>query len=239
MRLRGVLFFTILMSLAAGTTNASAPLGFEAEVWPDFGEKNGSYAKTNMSTSASMAPSPLINEDKILGSTYYDTLSILKSSNDCSEFFGGSDASVEIFNRLMGQLSKGHFAAPIGMRMSGEVTTVFNHRTKAQYRLFNKVAINSRGPFYKKRLSISEPSVTRIGSFEPNTQEARMLIFLHELGHLVKGPNGRWLLPNDGNDEHLSRINTVKVEEVCGDEIKSVTRGEAGLKVDTDTTRER
>lgn len=231
--------FLILMSFAGTTAQATAPLGFEEEAWPDFREKSGSYAKTNLSTSASMVPSPLINEDKLLGSSYYDTLSILSSANNCSDFFGGPDASVDVFKRLMGRLRKEHNRSDIGMRMSGETTTVFNARTKARYRLFDQVSINTQGAFYKNRYSNAEPSIPRVGSFEPNTDEARMLIFLHELGHLVRGPDGKWLLPNDGNDENLSRNNTAKVEEVCGDEIKSAAKGEAGLKVDTETMQER
>ncbi len=239
MRLRGFLFLMVLMIFAAITTKANAPLGLEAEVWPDFGPRGGSYAKTNMSTPASMAPSPLISEDYVLGIAYQDTLSILSSTNNCSDFFGGTDVSVEIFNELMGRVRKVYFAAPIGMKMSGEVTSVFNARTKARYRLFNNVAINSKGPFYRDRFSNKEPSISRIGSFEPNTQEARVLMFLHELGHLLKGPDGKWLLANDGNDVDLSRSNTQKVEDVCGDEIKGIARGKAGSKVETDFTRER
>lgn len=34
-------------------------------------------------------PSPLITEDKILGSAYYDTLSILSTPNECSDFLVG------------------------------------------------------------------------------------------------------------------------------------------------------
>ena len=243
MRVREFLFVMVLVSLAAIKAEAAAPLGFENEVWPVFGNEHESKAKTDMSTSVPLAPSALvpstlINQDKVLGSAYYDTLRILGSVNDCSTFFGGPDASVDIFNKLMGRVSKDYFQSAIGMRMSGETTTVFNARTKAQFRLFKRVALNALGPFYRKRVSSSAPTMPRIGSFEPDTQEARVLIFLHELGHIVKGADGKWLLPNDGNDEGVSRNNTKKIEDVCGDEIKNLGKGEAGTPIEVNTTRE-
>jgi hypothetical protein len=53
------------------------------------------------------------------------------------------------------------------------------------------------------------------------------LIFLHELGHVVKGRDGKWLLPSDGHDMALSGRNSTAVEKVCGDEIKGLSTSEA------------
>lgn len=238
MRLRGCLLVAVLIALATTNTRAIAPLGLEHEEWPDFRVASRSYTKTNMSTSVPMAPSPLIAEDSVLSSAYYDTLSILSSENFCSEFFGGPDSSVDIFNRFVNRVRKDHLQSPIGIRMSGLTTSVFNARTKKQYRLFDKVALNTKGPFYRQRVSNAEPVVPRVGSFQPNTREARMLIFLHELGHLVKKQDGDWLLPNDGGREDLSRNNTLKVEEVCGDEIKNVAKGETAPSGEVNSTQE-
>jgi hypothetical protein len=246
MRVREFLFVMVLVSLALIKAEAAAPIGFENEVWPVFGNEgneHGSNAKTDMSTSVPLIPAPpipstLIHEDRVLGSAYHDTLRILRAANDCSNFFGGPDASVDIFNKLMGSISKDYFQSAVAMRMSGETTTVFNARTKAQFRLFKRVAVNAFGPFYKKRVSSSAPAMPRVGSFEPDTKEARVLIFLHELGHIVKGADGKWLLPNDGNDEGISRNNTKKIEDVCGDEIKSLAKGEAGTPIEATTTRD-
>ncbi|HEU0252517.1 MAG TPA: AraC family ligand binding domain-containing protein [Pyrinomonadaceae bacterium] len=41
------------------------------------------------------------------------------------------------------------------------------------------------------------------------------LIFLHELGHLIRGQNGAWLLANDGLDERQSGENTLRVQQRC------------------------
>lgn len=174
-------------------------------------------------------PSPLINEDKILGAAYYDTLSILSSPNECSEFFGGPSASVEIFNSLVGKVRKDYFSHSIGIRMSGETVNMFNATTRNQYRLFNKVSVNANGPFYRKKYSHNEPSIPGIGSFEANTKEVRVLMFLHELGHVAQGKAGEWLLPDDGRSEALSRDNTKKIEDVCGDQIRNLGKGDMAI----------
>lgn len=50
-------------------------------------------------------------------------------------------------------------------------------------------------------------------------------MLLHELGHAVE-VDGKWLLPDDGRDEELSRRNTQKIEEVCGDQIRNMGKGD-------------
>jgi hypothetical protein len=170
-------------------------------------------------------PSPLITEDKILGTAYYDTLSILSTPNECSNFFGGSSA-VEAFNDLISKVRKDFFSADIGIRMSGSAVNVFNFQTKNHYRLFNKVSINGNGPFYRSAVTKAQALISGVGKFRPNTKEARVLMFLHELGHVVKGGNGKWLLPDDGTDLSKSQDNTRKVEDVCGEQIKSLGKGD-------------
>lgn len=174
-------------------------------------------------------PSPLIEEDKILGEAYYNTLSILSTPNECSDFFGGSSASVEIFNSLIGKVRKGYFSSSIGIRMSGKAVNVFNMETKRRYRLFDQVSINGNGPFYRRKHFVAQPSVPGVGSFEANTKEVRVLMFLHELGHIVKGQSGDWLLPDDGQDDVLSRDNTKKIEDVCGDQIRNLGKGDIAM----------
>ena len=171
-------------------------------------------------------PSPLIAEDRILGEAYYDTLAILTSNNQCSEFFGGSESSVDIFNRLIERVRKDYLAVTIGIQMSGETFNAYNVRTKGRYRMFDKVSINANGPFYKQRYSDSQPTVPRVGSYSPNTREARALMLLHELGHVVEGKSGNWLLPDDGRDQSLSRENTERIQEICGDQIRTLAKGD-------------
>jgi hypothetical protein len=173
------------------------------------------------------APSPLIEEDKVLASAYFDTMGILSTENECSRFFGGPAAAVDAFGKLVGRVRKDHAAPGIGMGMSGATENFLNVQTKKEYRLFEKVVLNANGPFYRGPSDRSEPA-RRLGSFEPNTREARALIFLHELGHMVKGANGKWLLPNDGGNEGLSRRNSLAIENVCADELHGLGGSQAG-----------
>lgn len=177
--------------------------------------------------SALPPPPEMIANDKVLESVYYNTLAILSTSNSCSEFFGGSAVSMEVFNKLMGQVRKDSISSTVAMRMHGTTLNAEDARTGARYRLFSKVSINTNGPFFKKRNFNSERSVFGVGSFAPNTREVRILILLHELGHLMRGQNGTFLLPDDGGNEEVSRNNSYKIEEVCGNQIKSLGNGEA------------
>lgn len=219
MRLREFLFGTALMSIALVTTKAAPPTVLGDYCIPGFVSDTRSIVEPTASASPPSAPSPLISQDKALGSAYYDTVSILSSKNPCSDFFGGSD-SVEIFNELVSKIRKDALSVGVGMRMSGLTTNVHDARTKKNYRLFEKVSLNSRGPFYRRKATLWEPTVPRVGRFEPNTKEARVLMLLHELGHVIEGSDGRWLLPDDGKNEGLSRANSSKVEDVCDDQIR-------------------
>jgi hypothetical protein len=221
MRLREFLFGTALMSIALITTRASAPTVWGGDCRPDFADDAPSSVEARPSVPPPSAPSALISEDKVLGSAYYDTVSILSSNNPCSDFFGGP-ASVDIFNQLVSRIRKDVFAVGIAMRMSGATTNVHDARTKKNFRLFENVALNSHGSFYRKRAGLWEPTIPRVGRFEPNTKGARALILLHELGHVMKGSDGHWLLPDDGKDEGLSRANSRKIENVCEHEINAL-----------------
>jgi hypothetical protein len=227
MRLREFLTGTALMSFALLIVKAGPPPLFRDEINDDFVSENEGATKPNMSVSLPAAPSPLIAKDKVLRAAYYDTLSILSTNNVCSDFFGGPALSIEAFNHLVGLLRKDHLSGSIAMRMTGETTNVRNEITKKQYRLFEKVSINANGSFYRGRFSITNPPVPPIGTFEPNTKQVRVLIFLHELGHLIKGKDGAWLLPNDGNSDDVSKLNTRKIEDVCGSQIKGLGKSES------------
>ena len=51
-----------------------------------------------------------------------------------------------------------------------------------------------------------------------------MLILLHELGHVMRGPDGQWLLQNDGEDEGKSLANSQKIEDVCEGELSTLSK---------------
>ena len=225
MRLRDLLMATTLMSFTLITTLAS-PL----PVLVGRTEFEDDYLKTNTPPRAVLllpAPPESIAKDKVLESVYYNTLAILSTSNRCSEFFGGPNTSMDIFSRFVGQVRKDYDSSSVAMRMRGPTINGADVRTNARYRLFSKVHINANGPFYKSANSRSERTIFGIGTFPPNTREVRVLILLHELGHLIRGNDGNWLLPDDGGNERLSRENSRKIEDVCGEQIKRVSDGEA------------
>jgi hypothetical protein len=224
MRLREVLFGTALMSIALVTTKAGAPTvlcDYCAPNSPDEIRSIVAPKPIEAPVAAPSAPSPLISQDKILGAAYYDTVSILRSNNSCSNFFGGPD-SVSIFNELVSKIRKDSLPADIGMRMTGTTINIHDARTKKNYRIFDKVSLNSRGSFYRRKVGPWEANVPRIGTFEPNTKQARVLMLLHELGHVMKGTDGKWLLPDDGKNEDMSRANSYKIEDVCNDQLRSL-----------------
>jgi hypothetical protein len=106
--------------------------------------------------------------------------------------------------------------------MTGESTIVVSARTGFTFRLFEKAEINLDGPFYQGSAAFVRGRVPQIGPFESNTREARATAVLHELGHLIRGRNGQWLLPNDGEDSGKSEANTRRVLDVCGEEIRAL-----------------
>ena len=228
MRLRDFLKATTLMSLAliTGLGNPLPPALLERREFED------DYLKASPPPRSAWPAAPeTITQDKVLESVYYNTLSILSTSNRCSDFFGGSAASMEVFTRLMGQVRKDTLSSTVAMRMHGYTTNGEDARTGARYRIFSKVSINTNGPFYKRKTFNSERSVFGVGSFGPNTREVRVLILLHELGHVMRGKDGDWLLPDDGGNEEISRNNSRKIEAVCGDLIKSLGSDDAWKNV--------
>ncbi len=174
-------------------------------------------------------PSALVRKDEALTSAYYDTMNILGGNNQCSMFFGGSEASIHVFSNFMDGIRKDFLPSSVGLKMSGDYINVLNAETKLKYRIFEKASLNSGGPFYRRRTSATGMTISGVGSFPPNSREARVLMLLHELGHLMKGADQKWLLPDDGNNMADSLKNTRKIESVCGYEIRSLNKQEAGL----------
>ena len=158
-----------------------------------------------------------------LEEAYLDSYSILKQSNSCSEFFGGSQA-IEALNQLTKQVRPAYLDRHIGFRMRGETMIVLNNRTGFRYRLFDKIEVNLDGPFYRPSGLPNRPNLSRIGTFRPSSREARVTLLLHELGHLIPKPDGQWLLRDDGNDTWQSEENTQRVIEACGKQIRELHR---------------
>lgn len=224
MKLRDFLIGTTLISLGVVNANARALL-MSDEARRQLETKSSKAAPTTMSVPLPVVLPHFIRDDRVLGEAYHDTFKILSNDNSCSNFFGGSLAAIVVLNNLVSTVKKEYLDESVGMRMSGKVTTVTDAPTNTKFRLFKRTSINAKGPFYRKRASMTEAAVPRLGGYEPNTKSIRALILLHELGHLMKGEDGNWLLPDDGRSETLSGDNSAKIENVCGEQIKNLERG--------------
>jgi hypothetical protein len=110
----------------------------------------------------------------------------------------------------------------IGLRMSGRFIIRLEPNENIEYRLFEFIHLNTVGPFFRAKAFPSETYVPKMGTFAPNTRGARALIMLHELAHLIKRRDGSWLIPDDGQNVQLSRINTMTVEARCGEQIRAL-----------------
>lgn len=166
---------------------------------------------------ASPAPTPL---DLSSGSgldkhSYADVFGILNSDNPCSRFFGGPRVAATVFNEFVLRLRRKALGpGRVAIRMWGGYTNYQSMTTGASYRLFEEAAVNSQGPFLS-RLARPEGSRLKVGRFRVETRQAKALILLHELGHLIRGGDGNWLLPPDGEDWELSESNSWTVQSRC------------------------
>jgi hypothetical protein len=149
---------------------------------------------------------------------YLDVYTILKSNNQCSSLFGGPFA-ISALNELVRNLKPRYLDKKIAIRMSGETTTVQSQMTGFLYRSFERVEVNLSGSFYR----VNSRS-TIVQEFPPNTRETRVVVLLHELGHMVKNSKNQWVLPDDGADTSLSTQNSLTVVSACRDEIKGLSR---------------
>jgi hypothetical protein len=194
-------------------------------------------AEKPAATAAAMpVPTPIeiARRDATYISTYHDVYHILSEPNPCSNFFGGPLAAVEVLNNLFVELGTTRLSnTKTSLVMSGRTRSMRSARTGVSYRLFEKAVINTNGPFYQRKYSRADAFVPSVGSFEPDTREARATIVLHELGHLLQGADGHWLLPNDGSSDEQSKKNTSTIETRCGEQIKELARSKQGANRNT------
>src|SRR6266542_1121538 len=131
-----------------------------------------------------------------LDRAYLDARTLLDHDSPCSQFYGGSK-SEQVLDELAVRLRTASINdSKIGIKMSGSFTWFVDSESGISYRLFEEA--------------------------QPNTRRARILILLHELAHLIKGPNGMWLIPDDGDNPRLSHQNTLTVESRCGEQIRAL-----------------
>jgi hypothetical protein len=157
-----------------------------------------------------------------LDKAYLDAFTILRDENACSRLYGGPVA-IEALNELMRVIRPSYLDRNVAVRMSGPTTMYRNAVTGFSFRMFEKAEINKEGSFYRGNAP-SQRRVPLVADFQPNTRQTRVVLLLHELGHLVRGTDNQWLLSDDGHDIGLSAKNTRYVVDTCRTEIESVTR---------------
>jgi hypothetical protein len=157
-----------------------------------------------------------------LEKAYLDAYTILRDDNACSRLYGGP-AAIEALNELVRALRPAYLDRHIAVRMSGTTTMYRNGRSGFAFRMFEKAEINMLGSFYRSN-SPSDNRIPMIANFQPNTRKTRVALLLHELGHLVRGADKKWVLLDDGTDMNQSLRNTERVVDVCRNEIEYVTR---------------
>jgi hypothetical protein len=153
---------------------------------------------------------------------YSDVFRILSDQNTCSGFYGGPRAATTVLNGLVPAVESHRLTNDVTFKMSGRPQLVHDNVSGASYRLFQKVMVNTNSSFYKRRLDTLLRFPADVGRFPPGTRAARALILLHELGHLIQGANGEWLIPDDGYDDALSQRNTLRVQQVCRAQLQAL-----------------
>lgn len=146
---------------------------------------------------------------------YFDVFKILSTRNTCSSFYGGPRLATTVLNDFVARVRSDLLFREISFQMAGQPRLIRDHSTGVLYRLFDKVTVNTNGSFYQRRLEPMRNVPADVGNFLPGSRPARALILLHELGHLIQGENGTWLIPDDGYDFRQSKANTLRVQEVC------------------------
>jgi hypothetical protein len=181
---------------------------------PDAGAAVAGVA-ARAEAAAPPAPEPLPRDGLADAASYADAFRVLSYENSCSQFFGGPRLALTVLNGLAPRLhTRPLVRGPVGIVMSGEYALYRDVKTGQTYRLFDEAVINSRGPLFA-RVALQGSARMQVGRFSAETRQAKALLLLHEIGHLVGAPGGGWLLPNDGGDQVKSELNTRTVESRC------------------------
>jgi len=170
----------------------------------------------------------------LIDRAYLDAFTILNEDNTCSRLFGGRNA-IAALNEMVLRLKPRYFDHDIAIRMSGETTTVQSHATGFTFRLFERMELNVASSFFRTP-SPSERRFSITSRYPPNSRETRVVVFLHELGHLVRGVDRKWVMADDGDDPSQSLNNTERVISACREQIASLARLTSAQELEMTTT---
>lgn len=157
-----------------------------------------------------------------LSQAYSDVFNILSTRNTCSDFYGGPHAATTVLNDFVPLVKPRRLIREVSFQMSGRPRVIHNPAVKTTYRLFDVAMVNREGSFYQRRFEFMRKYPADVGDFMPGTRPARALILLHELGHLIQGENGAWLIPDDGRDGARSNQNTLRIQQACRAELEAL-----------------
>jgi hypothetical protein len=161
----------------------------------------------------------ITNKDWDLNQAYTDVFKILSNQNTCSDFYGGPRAATTVLNTFV---TPRPLIREVSFELQGTPQLIRDTPTGASYRLFEKALVNTNGSFYQRRADPMRKFPSDVGNFAPGSRAARVLILLHELGHLIQGNNGDWLIPDDGHNGTQSKANTLFVQQVCRKELNAL-----------------
>ena len=169
------------------------------------------------------APRPLeFKRDWELTHAYSDVFTILSTKNACSDFYGGPRMATTVLNGFVTRVKSRPLMREVSFQMTGQPRVIRDPATGALYRLFDRTMVNIDGSFYQRRTDPMRKFPSDVGNFSPGSRAARALILLHELGHLIQGDNGDWLLPDDGFNGEQSTANTLRIQQVCRRELDAL-----------------
>jgi hypothetical protein len=170
-----------------------------------------------LAQSADQAPARLVvqKKDYNLNQAYSDVFNILSDQNTCSRFYGGSRPSIIVLNSFIRNVKSQPLTPEVAFHMMGRLRVMREPTTGASYRLFECALVNTNGSFYQRRDDLLRKFPSDIGNFAAGSRPARALILLHELGHLIQGQDGAWLLPDDDHNGAQSKANTLRVQHAC------------------------
>jgi hypothetical protein len=230
--LTNLAFATTSSSILPSTLEPTNKLEPDKAIYPD--EKSDDLkterSKSDLQTSSapsssSMLKSLTVADPKklsLLEKAYLDVFTILNDENSCSRLYGGSPA-IAALNELVQKLHPTYLDRNIAIRMKGNSTIFQSYRNKFTFRLFDTVEVNLEGAFYRSSAP-GERRIPLVANYQPNTRESRVVVLLHELGHMVRGKNKAWLLPDDGGDHLRSQKNSEFVVQACRDQIDAISK---------------
>ena len=163
-----------------------------------------------------------IEKDWNITQAYVDVFKILNNQNSCSEFYRGPRTATTVLNGFVTRVKSQSLMREVSFQMAGSRRIIRDPATGTSYRLFEKTMVNTNGSFYQRRADPMRKFPSDVGNFAPGSRAARALILLHELGHLIQGENGDWLIPDDGYNGMQSKANTLRVQHACRKELNAL-----------------